>query len=158
MSGVFRWALPVTVGGFCVCLAWPVLASECFPMLKTVNMCTYAQGARKHMSQGLPMSLGNNTTLIAVGAVGATLHLTVQIGVTNSRYKAMMAAGNIDAREVDRGVDSNTQKSICAGDEGYMFVRMGGKVQQIYKSLDGAILHVSTVTSCPKRPPETEIR
>ena len=88
--------------------------------------------------------------------MGATLQLTVQISVTEARYRAMMLAAHADETQVRRKVDGNTRKSVCFGDDGYMFVRLGGKVQQIYKSLDGALLQVSTVTSCPQRPPGQE--
>lgn len=121
---------------------------ECFSEVTKTNICEYARSAQAQIASALPMKLNKNVTLTTAVVDGPKLIIIAGFQMTRAAAEALAAQNGITmAVWNDRMIDY-TQNSVCADKLLSAFVRLGGRMQYNYKTLDGFSIFQPEVAKC----------
>lgn len=121
---------------------------ECFSKYTKMNICEYARGAHAEMVNVLPMKLSNNVTIVTAVVVGPRLVMGASFQMTKAAAEALATERGITMTAWADKIAEATTNSVCGDKQLSAFVRLGGQVQYVYKTLDGFPIFQPAVTSC----------
>jgi hypothetical protein len=121
---------------------------ECFSKFTKTNICEFARTAQAEVANGLPMKLNNNVTLVTAVVAGTKLIINASFQMTKAGAEALAAERGITMASWNEKMVEYTRNSVCSDKLLSAFVRLGGQLQYIYKTLDGFPIFQPEVGSC----------
>lgn len=128
----------------------PVTASECVPNHVGADVCEFAKKVQSEMASILPQRISQNVTIVNATVVGPLLTMSAQWNFTLAQIDTLISKSGKTKDQFMQAIDLGVQRSICADERTAAFVRLGGKVQHIYRTTDSFTVRVVTVENCPR--------
>lgn len=110
---------------------------ECFSRHTKTNVCEHARNAQAQIVSSLPMKVSNNLTLVSAMALGPKLLINASFGMTKASAEKLAIERGSTMAAWTENVIGYTRNSVCGDKILAAFVRLGGRMQYIYKTLDG---------------------
>ncbi|MBR0870052.1 hypothetical protein JQ633_06765 [Bradyrhizobium tropiciagri] len=121
---------------------------ECFSKRTKFNVCEKAREAQAGLAATLPLKMNANITMSTAIVVGPRLILTAIWNIDKAEFDARLRANNTTVADLTAKMDVATQNSVCSMELMAAFVRLGGQVQYLYRTLDGATVLSPLVAAC----------
>ena len=122
--------------------------SECFSRFTKFNVCQKAREAQAGLAATLPMKLNANITMSTAIVQGPRVIITAIWNIDKSEFDARLQANNMTVADLTLKMDVATKNSVCSLGLMAAFVRLGGQVQYLYRTLDGSIVLSPVVAAC----------
>lgn len=123
---------------------------ECFSKYAKVNVCEHARRIHGDLTRALPMRLNSNVTLVMAAVAGPQLTVVANWAITKADHDQRLGSAGTFGENMAAKIQSMTDNSVCSQPVNAAFVRLGGRIQYIYRSLEGFALYSPTVTNCPR--------
>jgi len=121
---------------------------ECFSKFTKFNVCEKAREAQAGLAATLPMKVNANITMSTASVAGPRVVLTAIWNIDKAEFDARLQAGKMTVADLTSKMEVATKNSVCSLDLMAAFVRLGGQVQYLYRSLDGFIVLSALVAAC----------
>jgi hypothetical protein len=121
---------------------------ECFSKFTKFNVCEKAREAQAGLAATLPMKLNANITMSTAIVQGPRVIITAIWNIDKSEFDARLQANNMTVADLTLKMDVATKNSVCSLGLMAAFVRLGGLVQYLYRTLDGSIVLSPVVAAC----------
>ncbi|MCA1533843.1 hypothetical protein I6F21_14865 [Bradyrhizobium sp. NBAIM03] len=141
----------VILGAALACNASAVAAQdgpECFSKFTKFNVCEKAREAQAGLAATLPMKMNANITMSTAIATGPRVIIAAVWNIDKAEFDARLKANNTTVADLASKMDIATKNSVCSLDVMAAFVRLGGQVQYLYRTLDGTIVMSPLVAAC----------
>jgi hypothetical protein len=113
---------------------------ECFSKFTKFNVCEKAREAQAGLAATLPMKINANITMSTAIVQGPRVIITAIWTIDKAEFDARLQANNMTVADLTSKMDGATKNSVCSLDVMAAFVRLGGQVQYLYRTLDGFIV------------------
>ena len=130
----------------------PALAQDseqCFSKYTRFNICQKAREIQVEFAKSLPQKMSNQVTASAVAVVGPRLILTATWQVTRSGLDERIQSSGMTPERLLQSMDTLTQNLVCSQETMAAFIRLGGEMQYVYRTLDGQVVASPSVRTCP---------
>lgn len=121
---------------------------ECFSHLTKFNVCEKAREAQAGLAATLPMKMNTSITMSTAIVQGPRIIITAIWNIDKAEFHARLQASNMTVADLNSKMDVATKNSVCSMDVMAAFVRLGGQVQYLYRTLDGFVLLSPLVGAC----------
>jgi hypothetical protein len=121
---------------------------DCFSKFTKFNVCEKAREAQAGLAATLPMKLNANITMSTAIVQGPRVIITAIWNIDKSEFDARLQANNMTVADLTLKMDVATKNSVCSLGLMAAFVRLGGQVQYLYRTLDGSIVLSPVVAAC----------
>lgn len=128
--------------------AHAAMAEDCAPNPVGVDVCAFALESQKMFAPSLPMQMSSTMTLSSVAAIGPVLQYVVTWEVTHEQLtrNSGETKEQLNARMTDYAA-----RMSCGQETVAAFVRLGGRIHYIYKTMDGYPITTVVLDECPQR-------
>jgi hypothetical protein len=94
------------------------------------------------------MKMNANITMSAAIVQGPRVIIAAIWNIDKAEFDARLQANNMTVADLTLKMDVATKNSVCSLDVMAAFVRLGGQVQNVYRTLDGFIVLSPLVAAC----------
>ncbi|MGY3489638.1 hypothetical protein ACVW1C_007521 [Bradyrhizobium sp. USDA 4011] len=94
------------------------------------------------------MKMNANITMSTAIAIGPRVIIAAVWNIDKAEFDARLKANNTTVADLASKMDIATKNSVCSLDVMAAFVRLGGQVQYLYRTLDGTIVMSPLVAAC----------
>ncbi|MBX9842350.1 MAG: sel1 repeat family protein [Xanthobacteraceae bacterium] len=126
-------------------------SADCFPNLIQYDICAKAKEIHSVLAATLPMRLNANMTMNHAAVIGPAISLVAIWHIDNADLRATLRAHGMSDADLKLKMDQQSKTMACGQQVMGAFIRLGGKMQYIYRTQDGVPVHSTTVESCPVR-------
>jgi hypothetical protein len=96
----------------------------------------------------LPMRLNANMTMNQA-AVAGPITIVAIWHINNADLRATLRANGMSDADLKLKMDQQSKTMVCGQQTMGAFVRLGGKLNYIYRTQDGVPVHSTMVDACP---------
>lgn len=127
--------------------AWS--ADECKPNLIEYDVCETAKRMAGELADFLPMKMSQKIMIEKVFAIRNTISLTAVLNYDRRSIGSYAIQNGASLQEVDARMANATKAHVCQQKSPTQaFVRLGGKIQYIYRFADGTPYLTIDVDHC----------
>jgi hypothetical protein len=124
---------------------------ECIPNIVDFDVCEHASMIQQEVAPTLPMPVNGNMTLQHVLASGPRLSVVIVWHIENANVERGLTDSGLDRSGLAEMMDEHAYNMACGQEVLAAFVRLGGQIEYVYRTIDAHPVHAPIVEHCPPR-------
>jgi hypothetical protein len=123
-------------------------ADECISAKNGFNICNKAIEFQRDVARILPQRMNSEMIFDSIFASGSKISATIIWDMNKSEFDRRLSLNSKREIEIRAHLENVGRSGACKNDAMKIFIDIGGKIQNIYKTNDGYLIHEFTIARC----------